>query len=197
MDYRLATEADADAIAETLLLAFLDDPVWGPALRRPDGATEHIRRIWRIFVQGSIRVGGQYLTEGAAAIASWTPPGEKEMSKEQEDEIARILNESLEPRSLDAIMELFSRLDGAHPHDEPHAYLGFLATRPDQRGHGIAQQLLAENLKDLDARGIPSYLESSNPANDHRYERAGFRPVGTIRAVLNDAVITTMWRDAR
>jgi ribosomal protein S18 acetylase RimI-like enzyme len=197
MDFRLATEADVDAIAETILLAFLDDPVWGPALRRPDGSTEHIRRIWTVFVQGSINVGGQYLTEDAAAIASWTPPGEHELSKEQEDEVVEILNESLEPKSLDAILDLFARLDAAHPQDTPHAYLGFLATHPAHRGQGIAQQLLAENLKDLDARNVPAYLESTNPANNHRYARAGFQPLGTITSPIGNAQITTMWRDPR
>jgi hypothetical protein len=31
--------------------------------------------------------------------------------------------------------------------------------------------------------------------NDHRYARAGFRPVGSFRAVIDDAQVTTMWRD--
>src|ERR1700710_134190 len=175
MDYSLATLADVDSITETLTLAFSDDPVWGPALARSDGATDHLRPFWRIYVEGAMRVGGQYLTGGGAAIASWTPPGETELSDDQEAELERIAERWLEPATVAALVEITDRFEGAHPHDVPHAYLGLLATHPDHRGHGIAQQLLAENLKDLDARGIPAYLESTNPANDHRYERAGFR----------------------
>ena len=37
--------------------------------------------------------------------------------------------------------------------------------------------LLAENLQRIDAEGAPAFLESSNPANDHRYERLGFAPL--------------------
>lgn len=54
--------------------------------------------------------------------------------------------------------------------------------------------LLAANLRDWDERGVPTYLESTNPANDHRYVRAGFRPVGGFVAVRDGAPITTMWR---
>jgi hypothetical protein len=43
---------------------------------------------------------------------------------------------------------------------------------------------------------VPAYLESTNPANDHRYERAGFRSVGGFTAVLDDAPVTAFWRPA-
>jgi GNAT superfamily N-acetyltransferase len=74
-------------------------------------------------------------------------------------------------------------------------YLSLLATHPDHRGQGIGQRLLAENLAEFDAVGLPAYLESTNPANDHRYERAGFRTLGGFRAVIDDAAVSTMWRD--
>jgi hypothetical protein len=35
--------------------------------------------------------------------------------------------------------------------------------------------------------GVPSCLESTNPGNDHRYLRAGFRHDGGFRAVRDDA----------
>jgi GNAT superfamily N-acetyltransferase len=195
MDYRVATDTDTDAITETITLAFQDDPVWGAALRRPDGATGHLRPFWRLYVEGALRFSTAYLTDAAAATAVWTPPGETELSDDEGQRLFEIAGESLEPDKLAALLELFDRFDAAHPHDQPHAYLGLLATHPEYRGHGIAQQLLAENLADLDSRGIPAYLESTNPVNDHRYERAGFRAIGGFSAVLEDAHITTMWRD--
>ncbi len=106
-------------------------------------------------------------------------------------------NEAFPADFAQKAFELYDRIKAAHPRDIPHAYLSIIATHPDHRGHGIGQQLLAANLANWDAREIPSYLESSNPANLHRYERAGYRAVGTVDAVLNDAVITTMWREAR
>jgi L-amino acid N-acyltransferase YncA len=57
--------------------------------------------------------------------------------------------------------------------------------------------LLAEDLRRLDELQLPAWLESTNPANDRRYESVGFEPVGTFRTVDDERVITTMWRPAR
>jgi GNAT superfamily N-acetyltransferase len=70
---------------------------------------------------------------------------------------------------------VWERFSDNHPRDEPHAYLSLLATHPDHRGRGIGQMLLAEDLARLDVDGLAAYLESTNPGNDHRYERAGER----------------------
>ena len=55
--------------------------------------------------------------------------------------------------------------------------------------------LLADTLEAVDAEGMPAYLESTNPANDARYMRVGFRPVGSVE-LENGHRITTMWRDS-
>jgi hypothetical protein len=44
---------------------------------------------------------------------------------------------------------------------------------------------------------VPAYLESSNPANDPRYERRGFRRVGEFNRPDEELTVATMWRDAR
>jgi GNAT superfamily N-acetyltransferase len=187
---------DIDAVTETVTLAFLDDPVWGPALAVPDGSTEHLAPYWRPYVEQAVEYGTAYVRDDAAAVAIWTPPGEPELSDERAADVLRVAYESLPPDLLAAMVEIFERFEAAHPREVPHAYLGLLATHPSHRGHGIGQQLLAENLAHWDALGVPAYLESSNPANLHRYERAGFIPVGSFTAVVTDAVLTTMWRDA-
>ncbi len=116
------------------------------------------------------------------------------MSVEQLVALSDLVVAVLPPESVAAMEEMGQRFD-AHRPTEPHMYLNFLATHPDHRGHGLAQRVLAENLEDYDAKGLPSYLESTNPANIYRYERAGFEVVGGFRAVLSDAWVTTMWRD--
>lgn len=201
MSTRTATDNDLDRVTETVHLAFLADPVWGLALARPDGSTAHARDFWRQYVRGALRYSTVFLTEGingeAAAVAVWLPPGGDELSDVQEVEVERIVREHLEPGAAQAMVELWDRIEANHPHDEPHAYLSLLATHPNSRGRGIGQQLLADNLAHFDAAGIPAYLESTNPDNDHRYERAGFQRIGEFSAVLNDAPVTTMWRSAR
>jgi ribosomal protein S18 acetylase RimI-like enzyme len=201
MLHRTATTDDVDAAAHTIALAFADDPIWSPTLARPDGATDHLEPFWRLWVQGAMRYSTVYVADAAtpgiaAAVAVWLPPEGTEMSPEQLLELSDLMIAALPPESIAAMEEMGQRFY-AHRPVEPHMYLNFLATHPDHRGQGLAQRVLAENLAEFDAQGVPSYLESSNPANIHRYERAGFSVIGGFRAVLGDAYVTTMWRDAR
>ena len=57
--------------------------------------------------------------------------------------------------------------------------------------------LLNHDLDVIDAEHAPAYLESSNPANNLRYEEVGFEPIGELSAPNNGPVVTTMWRAAR
>ena len=57
--------------------------------------------------------------------------------------------------------------------------------------------LLAHNLAAIDAEGMPAYLESTNAANDKRYEGNGFRKVGSFSRLDDMLTISTMWRDAQ
>jgi GNAT superfamily N-acetyltransferase len=191
---RPATPEDVGAVTETLTLAFLHDPVWSLALARPDGSTAHHAAFWRLYVEGALRYSTVFMTDDASAVSVWVPPDGTELSKEGESALEHLVEETLEPAAVRAIFELWERFAANHPRGEPHAYLGLLATHPDHRGQGIGQRLLAADLARWDAAGVPAYLESTNPGNDHRYERAGFRRVGGFRAVLDDAPISTMWR---
>jgi predicted GNAT family acetyltransferase len=55
--------------------------------------------------------------------------------------------------------------------------------------------LLAANLARIDAEAMPVYLESSNPANDARYERLGFKPRTEFSTPDDEHTVTTMWRE--
>jgi len=57
--------------------------------------------------------------------------------------------------------------------------------------------LLAENLARIDALGLPTYLESSNRANDSRYERLGYVQVGELAAPGGEPTVGCLWRDPR
>jgi GNAT superfamily N-acetyltransferase len=201
MEHRVATRDDIDAVTDTIRLAFADDPVWGPALALPDGSTDHLTAFWRIYAEGGLRFSTVYVVGEPGGVvqtvAVWTPPGESELSEEQDAAIEQLIRDTYPAERAAALFELYDRFEAAHPHDVPHAYLGLLATHPNYRGRGIGQQLLAVNLADLDARGVPAYLESTNPANLHRYVRAGFERSGEFRAVLDNAVIATMWRQPK
>lgn len=189
--------ADVAAVADTLALAFATDPVWGLALATADGSTKHLRPFWSLFVRGALSYGTVWMTPGAGSVATWIPPDGVELPDGREAELFSLADAALSPEALAALHELWARFEANHPHPQPHYYLSLLATRPTERGHGIAQQLMALSLSEWDSQGIPSYLESTNVLNNHRYERAGFAAVGGFDAVVGDARVTTMWRDAR
>jgi GNAT superfamily N-acetyltransferase len=125
----------------------------------------------------------------------WNPPGTDELSPEDEERVEPLLRELVGPRAGDvlALLEAF----GAVRPNEPHAYLSLLGVAGRARGRGRGMALLAENLRTLDADGVPAYLESTNPSNDARYGRAGFRPHGRFATPGGAATVTTMWRDPR
>ncbi|HSL34097.1 MAG TPA: GNAT family N-acetyltransferase [Candidatus Limnocylindrales bacterium] len=192
---RRAGRADLDRATETVTFAFQHDPVWSVALARPDGRVDHHAAYWRLFVDAAASQGGVWMMGDAAAVSVWVPPGGVELGPDGVAALERFNLEWLGSDGARQMAELYERFDANHPASEPHAYLSLLATHPDHRGRGIGQGLLAEDLARWDAAGTPTYLESTNPANDHRYERAGFRRVGGFTAVRDGAPISTMWRE--
>ena len=95
------------------------------------------------------------------------------------------------------MLEAIGRIDRAHPKDEPHWYLGVVATHPDHAGKRLGVGLIAHHLRAVDAQHLPAYLESSNPANLERYHRLGFEPRDEFPLADDGPVLTTMWRPAR
>jgi ribosomal protein S18 acetylase RimI-like enzyme len=116
------------------------------------------------------------------------------MSDEQVEQLRQIVVDNLDADAQARMFALWDRFDESHSQTEPHAYLSLLATDPAHRGRGIAQSLVRENLADFDAQGLPTYLESTNPVNDHRYERLGFARVGGFEGATPGSVVAAMWR---
>ena len=186
----------ASDVARTIALAFATDPVWGPALSRADGRPIDLEPYWRPFVDGAMRYGTVRMVDDGSAASVWLPPGGTELSAAQTVELEHLLDGLLDPLAKAALHDLFERFEVSRAGRPPHYYLSLLATHVDHRGKGVGQQLLAEDLAVWDGEGVPAYLESTNPGNDHRYARAGFRPDGGFPAVRTNAWVNAMWRPA-
>jgi ribosomal protein S18 acetylase RimI-like enzyme len=192
MDTRIATEADLDGLTATLTAAFESDPLWG-TWAFPD--PEDLAVWWRFYIGSSLRYRCVWVRGDYAAASVWIPPGGTELTEEDEERLEPLLEQLVGPRAPE-VMELVGRFEASHPEDPPHYYLTLLGTHPGYRGRGLGMGLLAENLASLgDAAGLPSYLESTNPSNNPRYERLGFRRVGEFTTPDGKRTVTTMWRD--
>ena len=192
---RIATLRDLDVVTDTITLAFAEDPVWSVAFARSDGRVDHQRALFRLWIEGALRYPWVWMTVGGEAVTIWIPPGGNDMSSEQEEAFDGLASEHLGERA-GLLSGLLHRFAAARPTKEPYYYLSLLGTHPAHRGQGIGMALLADNLARIDPEEMPAYLESTNPLNDRRYERVGFRRLGEFRSPFDDHVITTMWRPA-
>ncbi len=206
---RQAALTDLDEMTRILTSAFLDDPVWG--LSFPDVATRpHVAgAYWRFMVGESLRFSESRVLERAhegeadstpiggrgslRAVSVWYPPGEDEISDEAHPAYEALVGELLDAEAAAALHQAGARFAEARPSD-PHAYLTLLGVAPEARGGGYGMALLRAALADYDQAGIPTYLESSNPANDARYERLEYRPHAIVE-LAGGARVQTYWRD--
>ncbi|MEV4616983.1 GNAT family N-acetyltransferase [Kitasatospora sp. NPDC049258] len=192
---RVAGPADIEAVVDTMTTAFFEDPLWGPAFPDADRRATQAAALWRCYVTSALRYPWLLVTPGVESAASWIPPGGTELTAAEEERLEGLLTEVAGAAVAGPIMRICEQLEEAHP-TEPHFYLSLLATHDQHRGKGLGMGLLAESLRRVDALGAPAYLESSNPANLPRYERAGFVARDRI-TVAGGQVVTTMWRPAR
>jgi GNAT superfamily N-acetyltransferase len=191
---RLATEDDAPAIAATLSAAFDADPLWSWAfpddLKRP----AQYETFFGLFIESAIPNGWVWTLDHAAAVAVWTPPGKSELSDEAEAKLEPFLTDELGAHAK-PVLQVFESFGSAYPEGEDFYYLSLLGTHPDHRGHGLGMSLLSANLTQIDAESVPAYLESSNPANNTRYERLGFSARTRFTTPEGRHTVTTMWRE--
>ncbi len=193
---RQVTEADADRVAELFALAFYSDPTWSWAFPDPGQRMDQHRVLWGLLLQSAIPYGSVWMTNDGGAAALWIPPGESELTEADEARLEPLVRD-LAGSHADDVLGLFERFEANHPRHEPHYYLSLLGTHPDHRGQGKGMGLLAENLARIDELGLPTYLESSNRANDRRYARVGFTEIGEFSVPGNGPIVGCMWREPR
>lgn len=206
---RQAKPDDVAEMTRILTSAFLDDPVWGAAFpdraSRPQTASEY----WRFMVEEALRFpesrvlgGATGLEPGSAderegtslrAVSVWYPPGEDEISAQAHPAYDAMVERLLGAAAADALEQAGAQFAAARP-DRPHAYLTLLGVAPEARGGGHGMGLLRAALADYDEAGIPTYLESSNPVNDVRYERLGYHAHAVVE-LASGARVQTYWRE--
>lgn len=83
-----------------------------------------------------------------------------------------------------------------HP-KAPHLYLFTIGTRKAARGKGLGKALMAPVLDAADRKGMPCYLENSNPANTGFYRSRGFERMKLFEPGPGGPPLEAMWREPR
>ena len=190
----VARSSEAQAVTETISLAFHEDPTWGWAFPDAERRLEQYMVWWRLFIDGAMRYPWLLVTEGCEVASIWIPPDGTEMTPEDEARVPSILRELVGDHAA-AFLELLERFEAARPPDPPHYYLSLLGVHDDHRGKGLGMKMLRENLSRFDALGMPTYLESSNRANNPKYESLGYVSIGEFTTPDDAVVVTKYWRE--
>jgi GNAT superfamily N-acetyltransferase len=197
---RVATEADLPAVAETLARAFERGPVWSwatdaePGLPREDRLAA-LRAVFGFYAAAVLGYGWIRVSGGVEAVALWIPPGVPGMPPAEEERFPAFVRASMGEASAERTFAAMEAFDRVRPAEPPHYFLAMLGTHPDHAGHGYGMRLLAANLEEFDATGVPAFLETPNPDNVPRYERVGFHVDAEVD-LLAGIRSTQMWRDA-
>ncbi len=192
---RPATPADVEAITAAFATAFFNDPVWGPVFPDEARRAEQAAVMWRVYAAAALRYPWTFVTPGVEAAAVWIPPGGEELTDAEARQLGELMEATAGPEAAKAAAEIEARFAAARPGGDFY-HLTILATHARHRGRGLGMGLLAQTLARVDAEGAAAYLESTNPANNERYQNAGFEPRAEI-AMPSGGVVTTMWRPAR
>ena len=185
---------DLPMLVETLVAAFVDDPVmtWcvPDAQRRP----QILGALFEIAVDVNQPYGELYVTDPLpVAGAVWVPSG-SQPTGEDAVQLYTWYVEAAEEYA-DRVVAILERMDECHP-QEPHDYLFLLGTRPEWQSRGLGSALLREVLEHCDREGRPAYLEASSEGNRRLYRRHGFEMTGEIR-FPDGPSMWPMWREPR
>lgn len=188
---------EADDDAAVLANAFSDDPIFTYILAGRDRIEDRCGHLFRDTVATELRKRSHLVetVDSGQAVALWH---EVDDWKTPPIALARSLPSTLRafgtrlPRALSVVLSA----EKVHP-EEPHRHLAYIGTHSDHKGKGLGSALIRSMLDRWDDQGIPTYLESTNPANDAWYASFGFESRSPIPLPKGAPVITGMWRDAR
>jgi GNAT superfamily N-acetyltransferase len=191
---RPATEADHEAAAEALALAFADDPAWAHLLPEPSNRAE---RLLAFFTAELGNLSPEYrrlwIAEDGSGAAVWAHPGRWRVpftrTMRATHHMAGVFG-----RRLPLAIWTQLRFERHHPRDS-HWYLHYLGVEPRRQGRGIGAALLAPVLEQCDREGAPAHLEASTERNRALYERHGFTLTGTFDLPAGGPSLREMWRE--
>jgi ribosomal protein S18 acetylase RimI-like enzyme len=177
---RRATPADAEAIADTLGVAFLDCE-WSRWAVPADGRLRRLRALHLLYAGLSgTQAGTTWVTDDVSSVASWVAPGSPPPPAWLRERLDREVPDLFGDRheALDALDGETAQLRPA----EPHWYLATVGTRPERRRQGLGTLVIRPGLAICDETSMQAAVETSSETNVALYERLGFNIAGDRRS---------------
>ncbi|MEV1320087.1 GNAT family N-acetyltransferase [Micromonospora arborensis] len=187
---RQAGRDDAEDLTSVLAEAFFDGPVADWLVPDHSDRRAVYRRYFELVLNHGLDHGHVDTTTDLSAVAIWyprlEPPPKGSLGHQPELEEATGV---YAPRFtlLDAVFE-------AHHPGEPHHYLAYAAVKPEQQGRGVGASMLGHYHRQLDALGMPAYLEANNLRNRELYVGLGYRAGPPLILPTTGPTIWRMWR---
>ena len=160
---RNAVAADLDTLVDTLSDSFADDPMFSWLFP----STQLFPFFFRMLVKDVYLPRGiVHIEDRGHAAALWLPP-EQRLKVAPRLRLLRLALKLIRESGLRPVWRVTrqSSVFARHHPLEPHYYLQFIGCQRSEQGRGIGSALLKQGTRICDERGMPAYLECSNPRN--------------------------------
>lgn len=173
-EVRPATAADREPVVATVVGAFDRDPAFRYFFDADRFAEQAAAFAGALFDRRLAR-DAVWVVDDGDAVAMWEPPDDTaEPPGAPGDDDVDVLP--------DAVRARLGAWDAAVHHlmpQEPHWYLGILATHPRRAGEGLGRQVVAPGLTAVAAAGSTAWLETATATNVAMYVRRGWEVSGS------------------
>lgn len=175
-----------------MTVAFSADPFMRWMYPEADAYIQHFKKFVEAFAGAAFEQDAAFVDEAFGGACMWFPPG----TEPDGEALARHAMETISPERLAGLGDYFNQMEEYHP-EEDVWYLPMVGVDARFHGQGLGARLMNWSLAKTDEMGIPTYLESSNPANIPFYKRLGYEAIGKIQISDECPILTPMYRAAR
>ncbi len=169
---RPATPADREAVVATVVAAFVHDPAFRYFFPDDETYDAEATAFAGALFDARVGHGTVWMLPGAEAVSLWEPPAAAA--------IAPVLPPIPVSEGAGRRIEAYEQAVHSAMTEEPHWYLGVLATHPDHAGQRLGRAMITPGVERAADDGVPAILETTNPANVELYQRAGWTVVADI-----------------
>jgi len=181
---------EARRIGHIIGTSFADDPVnmW------VFGGNKGLVPFYTREAEAYLRHGFCHVNKDSTAGTLWLSPGKSKdlPTLKRLGMLGSILKHS-GPGALKRGLAIETAMKDKTP-KIPHYYLFAIGTLPESQGSGQGSAIMNHALKQIDAEGMPAYLENSKPGNIPFYRRFGFEILEEIRVTADAPPLFAMLR---